>query len=74
RAWALRTRAASDECAQQVLRAVTRAMGAGPLCHDEGFARLAADLPVFIRQCHGDRDLVALGHQLLKQADTTWTL
>ncbi|MFX1678801.1 acyl-CoA/acyl-ACP dehydrogenase [Mitsuaria sp. CC2] len=74
RAWALRTRAASDECAQQVLRAATRAMGAGPLCHDGTFARLAADLPVFIRQCHGDRDLVALGNELLKHTDTTWTL
>ena len=74
RAWALRTRAASDECAQQVLRAATRAMGAGPLCHDDRFARLAADLPVFIRQSHGDRDLVALGHELLQQAGTTWTL
>ncbi|WP_431046431.1 acyl-CoA dehydrogenase [Roseateles sp. L2-2] len=74
RAWALRTRAASDECAQQVLRAATRAMGAGPLCHDETFARMAADLPVFIRQCHGDRDLAALGNELLKQATTTWTL
>jgi hypothetical protein len=74
RAWALRTRASSDECAQQVLRAATRAMGAGPLCHDEAFARLAADLPVFIRQCHGDRDLVALGNELFKQAHTTWTL
>ncbi|RZI56996.1 MAG: acyl-CoA dehydrogenase [Rubrivivax sp.] len=74
RAWALRTRAASDECAQQVLRAVARAMGAGPLCHDEALARLAADLPVFIRQCHGDRDLVALGHAILNHAEATWTL
>ena len=74
RVWALRTRASSDECAQQVLRAATRAMGAGPLCHEEGFARLAADLPVFIRQCHGDRDLAALGKALSQQADTTWTL
>ncbi len=74
RAWALRTRAAGDESAQQVLRATMRAMGAGPLCHDEAFARRAADLPVFIRQCHGDRDLVALGHALLQQKDTPWTL
>ncbi|WP_431049298.1 acyl-CoA dehydrogenase [Roseateles sp. L2-2] len=74
RVWALRTRASSDECAQQVLRAATRAMGAGPLCHDERLARLAADLPVFIRQCHGDRDLAALGQELSQQADTTWTL
>ena len=49
-------------------------MGAGPLCHDEAFARLAADLPVFIRQSHGDRDLVALGTELIKQAETTWAL
>ncbi|WP_431262369.1 hypothetical protein ACQ859_19735 [Roseateles chitinivorans] len=74
RTWALRTRAASDDCAQQVLRAATRAMGAGPLCHDEAFARLAADLPVFIRQSHGDRDLAALGTELMKQAETTWML
>lgn len=74
RAWAFRTRAASDECAQQVLRAVTRALGAAPLCRDKAFARLAADLPVFIRQCHGDRDLAALGTELLTHGATTWTL
>ncbi|UXH79129.1 acyl-CoA dehydrogenase family protein [Roseateles amylovorans] len=68
--WALRTRAASDEAAQQVLRAATRAMGAGPLCLDPRFARLAADLPVFIRQSHGDRDLVALGERARHAAST----
>lgn len=75
REWALRTRAASDECAQQVLRAATRAVGAGPLCRNEHFARLAADLPVFIRQCHGDRDLAGLG-ALVAVSDQVlpWTL
>ncbi|WP_377153741.1 acyl-CoA dehydrogenase [Roseateles sp. UC29_93] len=74
RIWALRTRAAADDCAQQVLRAATRAMGAGPLCLDPHFGRLAADLPVFIRQCHGDRDLAALGADNLKEDTPPWTL
>lgn len=74
RAWAWRTRAAGDECAQQVLRAATRALGAGPLCRDARFATLAADLPVFIRQCHGDRDLVALGATNLQELPTPWML
>lgn len=74
RVWALRTRAACDETAQQVLRWVSRASGAGPLCMDPWMARMAADLPVFIRQCHADRDLVNLGAQRLKEAGFSWTL
>lgn len=74
KAWALRTRASSDEAAQLVLRAASRAMGAGPLCMDPWLARMAADLPVFIRQCHADRDLAALGAEGLKEAELPWTL
>ncbi|SEL21191.1 hypothetical protein SAMN05216359_106161 [Roseateles sp. YR242] len=61
RTWALRVRTATDEVAQQVLRAVTRALGPGPFCRHPGLARLMADLPVFLRQSHGDRDLAMLG-------------
>lgn len=73
-AWALRTRLASDETAQQVLRAATRAMGAGPLCRDPQLARLCADLPVFIRQSHGDRDLASLGALISTETNAPWTL
>ena len=74
RRWALRTRAATDQAAQDVLALVTRAMGAAPLCRDADFARRAADLPVFIRQCHGDRDLASLGEHVLADQETSWML
>lgn len=61
RAWTLRVRTATDETAQQVIRAVTQALGPGPFCRHAHLARLMADLPVFLRQSHGDRDLAALG-------------
>lgn len=71
-AWALRTRASADSACEQVLHHVTRAMGASPLCRDAAFARLAADLPVFVRQCHGERDLVALGERVVHEAELAW--
>jgi hypothetical protein len=73
-AWALRTRAAADDACGKVLHHAARALGATPLCRDAGFARLAADLPVFVRQCHGDRDLAALGERIVAGEETTWVL
>lgn len=73
-AWALRTRAASDAACEQVLHHATRALGATPLCRDAAFARLAADLPVFVRQCHGDRDLATLGERVVESGATPWLL
>lgn len=72
--WALRTRTATDAACEHVLREVTRALGATPLCRDPSFAQLAADLPVFVRQCHGDRDLEALGAGVAQQETRSWQL
>ena len=74
RTWALRTRAATDAACELALHHATRAMGATPLCLDARFARRAADLPVFVRQCHGDRDLVALGERVVGGGEASWTL
>ena len=74
---ALRVRLAAQACAQQVLEDVGRALGPSPFCRNAAFARRAADLPVFIRQCSTDTDFAALGHQVLQQADgkdTPWSL
>ncbi|MEO6662895.1 MAG: acyl-CoA dehydrogenase family protein, partial [Rubrivivax sp.] len=60
-ALALRARLTADDCARTVLDEVSRALGAAPFCRDARFARFAVDLPIFIRQCHGDRDFQALG-------------
>jgi alkylation response protein AidB-like acyl-CoA dehydrogenase len=74
RGWALRTRANADAACALVLHHATRALGATPLCRDAGFARCAADLPVFVRQCHGDRDLAALGQHVAQGRTTSWRL
>ena len=58
---ASRCRLVVEAACETVLRESTRALGAGPLCRDERFARLAADLPVYVRQSHAQRDLAGLG-------------
>jgi alkylation response protein AidB-like acyl-CoA dehydrogenase len=58
---AMRSRAVVEHAVGEVLTRVGRALGAGPLCSDAAHARLAADLPVYVRQSHGERDLAALG-------------
>lgn len=68
---ARRARAVVEQAAEQVIRHVGHAVGAGPYCKDRQFARLIADLPVFLRQSHAERDLAALGQQVLTE---TWTL
>ncbi len=61
-----RARLAVEAAASGVLERAGRALGAGPLCRDAAFAQLMADLPVFIRQSHAERDQAAHGAALLK--------
>jgi hypothetical protein len=58
---ALRVRALVADIAAEVLERTGRAMGAGPLSHDEAHGRRVADLTVYLRQHHAERDLAALG-------------
>ncbi|SDO77151.1 Acyl-CoA dehydrogenase, middle domain [Klenkia soli] len=44
----------------EVLATTGRALGAGPAAHDGAHAARRADLEVYLRQHHGDRDLAAL--------------
>lgn len=53
---------------------VGRALGASPFCRNNHFARLSADLPVFMRQSHAERDLAALGEQSAQQPAGVWQL
>ena len=73
-AMALGVRLAAAAGATQVLEEVAAALGATPFCADAAFARAAADLPVFIRQSHGDRDYAALGQQLVSKGEGLWAL
>lgn len=58
---ALTVRLLVEQTAATVLTEVGRALGAGPLCLDAEHAQRVADLMVYLRQSHGDRDLATLG-------------
>ncbi|NKI42871.1 acyl-CoA dehydrogenase [Streptomyces sp. LD120] len=66
---AARTRAVVADVCARVLDVVGRALGAGPLCHDGEHAQRVADLGVYIRQHHAERDLAALGSELAGRHD-----
>jgi alkylation response protein AidB-like acyl-CoA dehydrogenase len=71
---ALTARLSAEKCAKLVIDEAGKAMGAAPFCLNEKFAQAVADLPVFIRQSHADRDFAALGESSLKRLATAWTL
>ena len=71
---ASRARLTVEDAATRVLDHAGRALGAGPLCRDARFARAMADLPVFLRQSHAERDLASLGAGLVIDEDSPWTL
>jgi alkylation response protein AidB-like acyl-CoA dehydrogenase len=71
---ALRVRLSAEQCAATVLDECGRALGAAAYCLDADFARRAADLPVFVRQSHGERDFAALGSKVATRAEAAWTL
>jgi alkylation response protein AidB-like acyl-CoA dehydrogenase len=58
---ARRVRAVVEKAVDEALTRTDRALGPGPLCLDERHARAVADLTVYVRQSHGERDLAALG-------------
>lgn len=69
-----RLRAQVETAVEQVVRHVGRALGATPFCRDAHFARLAVDLPVFIRQSHAEKDLAQLGQLITAQSTQDWSL
>jgi len=71
---ALQARLQVEKAATEVITHVGRALGARPFCRDARFARLMADLPVFIRQSHAERDLAFLGNRVLEDAALPWSL
>ena len=66
---AARVRALVAEACDQVLSLVGRALGPAPLAMDETHAARVADLGLYVRQHHAERDLAALG-SLRLPADT----
>lgn len=63
---ASRVRAVVADAAEEVLRTVGRALGPGPLAHERDHARRVADLGLYTRQHHAERDLAVLGELTLE--------
>jgi hypothetical protein len=70
---ALRVRACVEDAAQQVLVRTARALGPAPLCNNAIHAQRCADLGVYLRQSHAERDLATLGG-LVAYPATHWSL
>jgi alkylation response protein AidB-like acyl-CoA dehydrogenase len=58
---ARRVRAVVEHAVDEVITRTGRALGPGPLCLDAKHAQRVADLTVYVRQSHAERDLAALG-------------
>lgn len=69
----LRLRSLTEQACSDVIQRVGRALGPGPLCQDRAHAQRCADLAVFLRQSHAERDWAALG-QAVSGDETPWTL
>ena len=65
---AARVRAACADVAERLLTVVGHALGPGPLTGDEEHARRAADLTVYVRQHHAERDLARLGSMIREES------
>ncbi|WP_250532130.1 acyl-CoA dehydrogenase [Caballeronia sp. ATUFL_F1_KS39] len=68
----MRARLAAEHVATLVVERAGRALGAGPLCRDAHFAQLMADLPVFIRQSHAERDEASLAEHVIEEERISW--
>ncbi len=65
-------RATVERNAAEVMDRVGRALGPAPLAHDSRHAAVVADLTVYIRQHHGERDLEEIG-RLVSQQNDPWS-
>jgi alkylation response protein AidB-like acyl-CoA dehydrogenase len=64
---ALRVRAVVADAVETTLRMAGHALGPAPLAFEEEHARRVADLSLYVRQHHAERDLAALGQASLEE-------
>lgn len=71
----VRLRSVVERACHDVVDAAARSLGPGPLCRDGEHAQRCADLAVFVRQSHADRDWAALGAEVAAiEAEARWPL
>jgi alkylation response protein AidB-like acyl-CoA dehydrogenase len=69
---AQRVRQVVADTVEEVLSRVGHALGPAPLTGEEDHARRVADLTVYVRQHHGERDLARLGRLSLDSSPGGW--
>jgi alkylation response protein AidB-like acyl-CoA dehydrogenase len=69
---ALRAREVVASACEDVLRRSAHGLGPGPLATDEAHARRVADLELYLRQWHAERDQASLGRLLLDDPGSGW--
>jgi hypothetical protein len=69
----VRVRCVVERAATRVLDLAGRALGPAPMCLEQAHARRWADLTIFMRQSHADRDWEWLGERRATE-EATWAL
>lgn len=67
---ALRVRAIVADAVETILTEVGHALGPAPMAFDEAHARRVADLQIYVRQHHAERDVASIGSRLLSGDDS----
>ncbi|MBD3945111.1 acyl-CoA dehydrogenase family protein [Nocardioides ganghwensis] len=69
---ALRVRDVVADTCEEVVRRAAHGLGPAPLATDEDHARRVADLDLYLRQWHAERDQAGLGRLLLDDPVSSW--
>lgn len=67
-----RVRSVVADAAEDILALTDHGLGPGPLALEEDHARRTADLRIYLRQHHAERDSAALGRAVLQGGDAPW--
>jgi alkylation response protein AidB-like acyl-CoA dehydrogenase len=69
---AKRVRATVAQSCEEILSRVGHALGPAPLAQDPEHAKRVADLEIYVRQHHAERDLASAGASLRRESTAPW--
>ncbi|RXR26403.1 acyl-CoA dehydrogenase [Oerskovia turbata] len=69
---ARRARGAVARAVEETVQRCSHALGPGPMTADEAYARRLADLQLYVRQHHAERDDASLGRDLVARGVAPW--
>jgi alkylation response protein AidB-like acyl-CoA dehydrogenase len=67
-----RVRASIARSVEEILQRAGRALGPAPLALDAGHTKRVADLQLYVRQYHAERDEQSLGEAILRSGSAPW--